>query len=252
MGCLWAREDIRLLVVENPQDLAIEDFFDSSDNEVIEMFAVPHRWTILHQFIQDFYTRYCVFGFENDRDDMLDLVIMEYQAVLKGYDISYESIELPDQNSPLYDEFLLDAVSYLRSLLPIRRIANETFQLLFGDRGFLLRFNSLVSAVVSKLELKDHPNILTRDGALKRYYLPVWARRGIFFRDQGRCVNCGKDLTGTIVTGEELHYDHIIPLADGGTNDPTNMQLMCRDCNLTKATGAYTSNKYPVYWSIDD
>jgi 5-methylcytosine-specific restriction endonuclease McrA len=60
-------------------------------------------------------------------------------------------------------------------------------------------------------------------------------------------------LTGTIVTGEELHYDHIVPLAEGGTNDPTNFQLLCGQCNLKKGKRPLgTSNLYPVYWEVDE
>ena len=93
-----------------------------------------------------------------------------------------------------------------------------------------------------------HP--LARDGIIRRTKLPTWMKRGVFYRDRGRCINCGKDLTGAIVTGEEVHYDHIIPLAEGGTNDPTNFQLLCRGCNLGKARGIMTSDRYPVYWRL--
>jgi 5-methylcytosine-specific restriction endonuclease McrA len=56
---------------------------------------------------------------------------------------------------------------------------------------------------------------------------------GIFKRDQGHCVQCDKDLTGVRAI-EEAHYDHIIALAEYGTNDPANFQLFCRECNLRK------------------
>jgi 5-methylcytosine-specific restriction endonuclease McrA len=31
-----------------------------------------------------------------------------------------------------------------------------------------------------------------------------------------------------------LHVDHIVPLADGGANDESNLQLLCPDCHKTK------------------
>lgn len=60
-------------------------------------------------------------------------------------------------------------------------------------------------------------------------------------RDGYRCQNCG--VGAIIVLGSDsepkldtshLTIDHIRPLADGGTNDLSNLQVLCRDCNLKK------------------
>ncbi|MGW5524838.1 HNH endonuclease [Gordonia sp. NPDC003950] len=32
------------------------------------------------------------------------------------------------------------------------------------------------------------------------------------------------------------HFDHVVPLAHGGLNDITNIQLLCQSCNLTKGS----------------
>ena len=49
----------------------------------------------------------------------------------------------------------------------------------------------------------------------------VWQRYG------GRCAECKADTY--------LEFDHIIPVAKGGGNSDTNVQLLCRKCNLTKS-----------------
>lgn len=41
---------------------------------------------------------------------------------------------------------------------------------------------------------------------------------------------CGKDLRD--VPTEEIHVDHIVPVAKGGRNDQSNLQVLCKDCNI--------------------
>jgi hypothetical protein len=45
-------------------------------------------------------------------------------------------------------------------------------------------------------------------------------------RDGHGCRRCGRK--------GEYHVDHARPLSRGGTNDPTNLQLLCGECNLRK------------------
>ena len=46
---------------------------------------------------------------------------------------------------------------------------------------------------------------------------------------RNRCARCRKSLTK-----KKVHIDHIIPLSKGGSNDRTNIQLLCGSCNMTK------------------
>lgn len=51
----------------------------------------------------------------------------------------------------------------------------------------------------------------------------------ILKRDGFRCVYCGASpLRGY------LHVDHVVPVIEGGTNEPSNLVTACRDCNLGK------------------
>lgn len=45
---------------------------------------------------------------------------------------------------------------------------------------------------------------------------------------RGKCACCGKPL------GDNYHLDHIMPLALGGTNEDSNIQLLRAECNLAK------------------
>lgn len=42
------------------------------------------------------------------------------------------------------------------------------------------------------------------------------------------CARCG--------SGGKLQIDHIVPLARGGSNWPSNLQALCRSCNCQKHT----------------
>ncbi|HBE18501.1 MAG TPA: HNH endonuclease [Cyanobacteria bacterium UBA11149] len=62
-----------------------------------------------------------------------------------------------------------------------------------------------------------------------RIPIPTAVRNYVLERDRNRCQSCGKTKLETA-----LHIDHIIPLALGGQNDISNLQTLCRRCNLKK------------------
>lgn len=51
----------------------------------------------------------------------------------------------------------------------------------------------------------------------------------IYAMQRGRCAYCRKELRS------KYHIDHIVPLAKGGTNFPSNLQLCCGPCNVRKS-----------------
>jgi 5-methylcytosine-specific restriction endonuclease McrA len=64
------------------------------------------------------------------------------------------------------------------------------------------------------------------DGRGRRERIPQPVKVLIWQRDGGRCVACDSD--------SDLEFDHIIPLAMGGSNSERNLQLLCGDCNRRK------------------
>jgi 5-methylcytosine-specific restriction endonuclease McrA len=63
----------------------------------------------------------------------------------------------------------------------------------------------------------------------KRIPIPSEVRKYVFTRDKYQCRSCGKTNQQT-----QLHIDHIIPLAKGGSNDISNLQTLCVKCNQQK------------------
>lgn len=62
-------------------------------------------------------------------------------------------------------------------------------------------------------------------------------RIACFARDGWRCLACGST--------EDLTVDHVVPKSMGGTGSLTNLQTLCKPCNLAKANKIIQYNTYP-------
>jgi hypothetical protein len=132
------------------------------------------------------------------------------------------------------------------------RIADEVFYVMFLNRRALANLNEFLARYVGEVSLANFDtgeaslvDLFARDGELKRVRPPMWARRAVFYRDRGRCTACGADLSGLIDTLSVGNYDHMMPLARGGLNDVTNLQLLCENCNFKKSDRLVApSNRY--------
>jgi len=65
----------------------------------------------------------------------------------------------------------------------------------------------------------------------KRKAISTRTRFEIFKRDGFRCVYCG-----TTPTDGPLHVDHVEAVANGGSDDPSNLVTACDRCNLGKSS----------------
>jgi len=69
----------------------------------------------------------------------------------------------------------------------------------------------------------------------KRKSLTKSIRHEVFKRDNYRCLECNASKDDGVV----LHVDHIIPVAQGGSDELDNLQTLCQDCNLAKSNRAW-------------
>jgi 5-methylcytosine-specific restriction endonuclease McrA len=53
-----------------------------------------------------------------------------------------------------------------------------------------------------------------------------------------------------ITQEREIHYDHIVSLADNGINDVSNLQISCQLCNLNKNKKSTTSTRYQQWYEM--
>lgn len=67
-----------------------------------------------------------------------------------------------------------------------------------------------------------------RVNAERRRLIPTAVKLEVWKRDGGKCSLCG--------SSDELHFDHILPFAKGGTSlTAANVQLLCARHNLAKS-----------------
>ncbi len=60
-----------------------------------------------------------------------------------------------------------------------------------------------------------------------RSRIPEEIRIAVWIRDGGKCARCS--------SRENLEYDHIVPIARGGSDTLRNVELLCEECNRAKS-----------------
>jgi hypothetical protein len=160
-----------------------------------------------------------------------------FREYLKERGVSKDDVD-EDHRYDYHQELML--CGQLENL--VEHLASEVFHVLFSNRKLLSQFNEFMARVLrshfEEIPESELGGNLKRPGVLKRVGIPSWVRRAVFFRDRGMCSLCQKDLSGTLSTQPDSNFDHIIPLAEGGLNDVTNIQLLCQSCNNSKSSNS--------------
>jgi 5-methylcytosine-specific restriction enzyme A len=76
-----------------------------------------------------------------------------------------------------------------------------------------------------------------------RINIPEAVKKYVLQRNNYQCQSCGQQNTET-----QLNIDHIIPLAKGGSNDISNLQVLCSRCNQKKK--ARLDSRFQRYYSF--
>jgi hypothetical protein len=100
--------------------------------------------------------------------------------------------------------------------------ADEVYALLVSkqqrERGRIERAKAMVAM-----------GMQPQDQAQRRDVIPDDVKQLVWLRDGGRCRHCGAQT--------ELQYDHVIPVAMGGSSNQENLQILCGPCNRRKSAG---------------
>ena len=84
---------------------------------------------------------------------------------------------------------------------------------------------AIADNAISKEKIAQQDPIDYQDPSHRGYITPV-VRRKVWIRNKGQCAACG--------SREDLQYDYIVPLIEGGNNTLNNLQLLCKTCNQEK------------------
>lgn len=145
-----------------------------------------------------------------------------------------ESSTLVVTQPKVYIQFLAD-----QSFMAKYRVAAS----ILSNKLPKLTFESVFTALVEDFIRRNEPverharrerAAASEPRGFQRLAIPVRTRDAVFARDRGRCTYVGSDGKRCDET-LRLHVDHIKPVARGGSNDASNLRLLCARHNRLQA-----------------
>lgn len=102
-------------------------------------------------------------------------------------------------------------------------ISGDTIVRRFGSwRKALIRAN----ASVTEQNVTEDQSIIKKSSTRQRQGLSIRKRFFVFKRDHFACVRCGASGVGT-----RLEVHHRVPFAKGGSDNFSNLETLCYECN---------------------
>ena len=166
-----------------------------------------------HEIVKEFFKYYLEIGeFENLTLDFETGTLKKHKTFAPNNIIWIEAL-LKKFGIPVKeDDSLFEGELYQFCIIVYNELVDELV-----TESFENSFNS------SYEELTNDWN----DSPSERISISSNVKREVWRRDQGRCARCG--------SRENLEYDHIIPVAKGGSNTARNIELLCQECNRKKS-----------------
>lgn len=184
-------------------------------------------------------------------EDIIESIFFEDEG--ENHPVLFDFLVYAGIAENVRDRHDLDELAELRNsddryAQALQGLVEEVFHILFVNIIFLQRFNALVAGHVAYLGdayRGEGSDVFTRHGRLRRIAVPAFVRDAVYHRDQGECRSCKKAIDRMLRPEDKERYDHIVPLATGGANDVTNLQLLCEACNVSKSDRAVAAS--PIY-----
>jgi len=168
---------------------------------------------------------------QKDESVRLELTLSQeqYELLKKAQDLISHSV--PDKN-------IAEAITYLAKSY-IRKVEGKPKQVLkvsenFSSESTQSPENQITNTQNTKLTEKQNPKPVTQRfgetrkfGQAQRKYTSVHIQRELMKKAEGRCMHLDPKSQRRCNSRYQLQKDHIVPLACGGTNDISNLRLLC-------------------------
>jgi 5-methylcytosine-specific restriction endonuclease McrA len=102
-------------------------------------------------------------------------------------------------------------------------------------RDLINQANSQKADKPAKPKVKKPAATSSQSKPKRSRYIPAKVRVSVLHRDGYKCAFCGRRAKQV-----QLEIDHIIPFSEGGSNDLSNLQTLCFDCNRGKGASRLT------------
>lgn len=189
------------------------------------------RGEYLLWYLEDFINLLIDLGVSKDHESISTL-----QTSLDKVYSAYEEDEEKYYSFFQEKDFKLLDIAYKLSAIFESHIKNgrQLYATIFAERVF---HDRMLCEFISNLLVTIGYDGTTNDEEapkawVERRTLPSWAKKAITARERGLCAECQTSIVAELC--DDGHFDHIVPLYHGGTNDLSNLQLLCAKCNLTK------------------
>jgi hypothetical protein len=191
--------------------------------------TLPSPATIAAQRIGGIPEALCWLYYRAERPDDVLAVITRYPAARLDMwkAAALEQKGLADAALLVYGD--LARMSQSPKLIARAQYAKAKLLVDMGNAVAARRELAQVYAVVP--DFVDEADLLAKLDAKRlgrtRSPIPEAVRHAVWRRDEAACVQCGSQ--------ENLEFDHIIPIARGGSSTERNLQLLCEACNRAKS-----------------
>jgi len=170
------------------------------------------------RYIVDIFRRNALWHFEAEPDfdpDHPEPKVVKMRSIGRGSH-SFDSEKLGDYDSSIW--------SYRgQAISAVCQAFDSPEDIPFAIQRMVLRNDKASERLRREV---DSMKRIEKIAGTRRDRIPDTVRLFVWQRDLGKCVKCGNV--------EKLEFDHIIPLAKGGSDTERNIQLLCEMCNRVK------------------
>ena len=165
------------------------------------------------------YTTATIIYAKSNLNEELDLIIEKYNYIPEIRNHLYKTIQINYKKDGRDIILVIDPnIEHGMTYKEVRFFCNKpNIQVEFKNQSFSNLINELKRRAL--------------DDKVQRHQ-PTKEERKQIFEDAGACcAECKK----AIKPKQKFNIDHIIPLGDGGTNEPENLQVLCVPCHFAKS-----------------